>query len=119
RANTHLVLATPLVGETGQWENPRPEFIHRDTALAHVSVQPDKDGVTRSILLEQHTGKDRRWVLPLETFRTSRGADKVEESLGMAYGHLADKALIVGSTRIPVRLRGDQRLMRVRFFPKT
>jgi len=120
RATPNLVLSDPLIEEAGQWEEPLPEFATK-AALGHVSVQPDKDGVTRSIPLEQFAGTVRRWALSLEAFRLSRGAEIQEENV-LNHG-LAGKTLSVGGVAIPVLLNrtqrhaNPQRLMRVRFFP--
>jgi signal transduction histidine kinase len=130
RATPNVVLSSPLIETPAEgagqetapnlWEDPLPEFVTNAT-LGHVSAQPDRDGVTRSILLEQHTGIQRRWALPLEAFRVSRGA-AISEDIGLGRG-LASKTLSVGGVRIPVLLyrpqrhAEPQRLMRVRFFP--
>jgi signal transduction histidine kinase len=69
------VLATELVDNDRQWENPRSEFVTQGvTRLGHVSVPPDKDNITREILLEQvDANHHRRWALAMEAFLASRG----------------------------------------------
>jgi signal transduction histidine kinase len=120
RTTPNVVLSSPLIEEVNQWEDPLPEFSPNAT-LGHVSAQPDRDGVTRAILLEQHSGIQRRWALPLEAFRVSRGA-VIREDIGLDRG-LARKTLYVDNVEIPVILYQPQRwaeprrLMRVRFFP--
>jgi len=124
-----LVLSSELIDEDRVWENPRPEF-SRDAVLGHVHAQPDKDGITRSILLEQRVAPGaaisnprelRRWAFALEAYRVSRGARIVENDV--LVGGLAKKTLRVGERVIPVQLGYDKvggdpkRLMRVRYFP--
>ncbi|MBS1859778.1 MAG: CHASE2 domain-containing protein [Acidobacteria bacterium] len=129
QATPRLVLSCELVDDGRAWENPRPEFA-RNAALGHVHAQPDKDGITRSILLEQRVAGSapvadprdlRRWAFALEAFHIARGAPIVETSV--LDGGLAKKTLRVGGTVIPVLLSYDRfggdpkRLMRVRYFP--
>jgi signal transduction histidine kinase len=124
-----LVLSSELIDDDRTWENPLPEFA-RNATLGHVHAQPDKDGITRSILLEQRTAPGapvrdprdlRRWAFALEAFRIARHA-RIEETSVLS-GGLAKKLLRVGGTVIPVQLRYDRpggdpkRLMRVRYFP--
>jgi signal transduction histidine kinase len=128
-ATPNLVLSSELVDEDRTWENPLPEFTG-SASLGHVHAQPDKDGITRSILIEQRVAPSvpisdprdlHRWAFALEAFRVSRGARIVENTVFS--GGLAKKTLQVGSTAIPVQLGyaaagGDpKRLMRVRYFP--
>jgi signal transduction histidine kinase len=125
RKTPNLVLASELIDDGRQWEDPRPGFLvsgqGKSSFLGHVSVKPEKDGVTRSILIEQWAGHDRRWALSLVAFGMSRHAE-ITESLGLLRG-LQQKTLLVGDATIPVRLYQDQRgeepkrMMRVRFFP--
>ena len=129
QATPNLVLSSDLIDEDRTWENPLPEFA-RHAVLGHVHAQPDKDGITRSILLEQRVAPStpvtdprdlHRWAFALEAFRVSRGARIVENSV--LSGGLAKKTLQVGGTTIPVQLRPDRvggdpkRLMRVCYFP--
>ncbi len=129
RATPNLVLSSELVDNDHSWEDPLPQF-RGDAALGHVHAQPDQDGITRSILLEQRVAPGasvtdprdlHRWAFALEAFRVSRRARIVENSV--LAGGLAEKSLQVGGTVIPVQLRRDKvggdpkRLMRVRYFP--
>jgi signal transduction histidine kinase len=117
----NLVLSSDLIEQGPIWQDPRPEFIG-SAQLAHVSAQPDPDGVTRTVLLERYAGKTRRWALALEAFSVSRRA-QILEDLGVGLGGLNEKTLYVGSMAIPIQLKRErpgadpQRLMRVRFFP--
>jgi signal transduction histidine kinase len=129
RAIPNLVLSSELVDEDRVWEDPRPEFA-ATAHLGHVHAQPDKDGITRSILLEQRVAPGvpirnprdlHRWAFALEAFRIARHAQIIENPV--LAGGLAKKTLLVGDTAIPVQLRYDKvggdpkRLMRVRYFP--
>ena len=80
RATPNLVLSTELIDGGRIWEDPRPEFA-ADARLGHVSAVPDKDGVTRSILLYQHNARVQRGALALEAFLLSRGVATPRESL--------------------------------------
>src|SRR5205823_3692968 len=106
----NLVLSSELVDDDRKWEDPLPEF-GRYAQLGHVHAQPDKDGVTRSILLEQRVAPEvpvtdprnlRRWAFALVAFSVARGAAIAEQPV-LNRG-LAMKTLQVGSTRIPVHL---------------
>ncbi|HXA50855.1 MAG TPA: CHASE2 domain-containing protein [Candidatus Acidoferrum sp.] len=129
RATPNLVLSSELVDEDRVWEDPRPEFAGT-AQLGHVHAQPDKDGITRSILLEQRVAAGvpiqnprdlHRWAFALEAYRLGRKVPIVENPV--LSGGLAKKTLLVGDTAIPVQLRYDKvggdpkRLMRVRYFP--
>jgi signal transduction histidine kinase len=104
-ATPNLVLSCELIDDGREWEEPLKEF-RRGAALGHVYADPDKnDSVTRAIPLEKRSGHVRRWALSLEAFRLSRGAPIIESPTDLQ----------VGNTVIPVR--GDSRLMRVRFIP--
>ena len=74
RATPNLVLSTELIDGGRIWEDPRPEFA-ASARLGHVSTLMDKDGVTRSILIDQHNARVRRRALALEAFLLSRGVD--------------------------------------------
>jgi signal transduction histidine kinase len=129
RSIPNLVLSSELIDEDRVWEDPRPEFAGA-AQLGHVHAQPDKDGITRSILLEQRVAPGvsirnprdlHRWAFALEAFRVARHAQIIENPV--LAGGLAKKTLLVGDTAIPVQLRYDKvggdpkRLMRVRYFP--
>ena len=112
RATPNLVLSTQLLNDG--WEDPLPEFAST-AALGHVSAQPDKDGITRSIPLEKAYRMTRRWALSLEAFRLSRGVKQILES---------PDDLQVGNTKILAERgltrttnRDGNRPMRIRFIP--
>ena len=120
RATPDLVLSAELIDGGNIWEDPRPEFV-QNARLGHVSAVPDKDGVTRSILLYQHNSRVQRGALALEAFLLSRGAATPRESLAFTAlrGGLASAELQVGDVTIPVLedTREKRRFMRVHFFP--
>jgi signal transduction histidine kinase len=117
-ATPHLVLSTELIDGGAMWEDPRPEFA-AGARLGHVSTLMDKDGVTRSILIDLHNARMRRRALALEAFLLSRGVDTPRESLTFTRFGLASAEIEVGKVTIPVLedRREHRRLMRVRFFP--
>jgi signal transduction histidine kinase len=119
-ATPNLVLSTELIDGGRIWEDPRPEFAEH-ARLGHVSAVPDKDGVTRSILLYQHNSRVQRGALALEAFLLSRGAVTPRESLTFTRlpGGLAGAELTIGDVTIPVLedTREKRRYMRVHFFP--
>jgi signal transduction histidine kinase len=100
----NLALASDLL--ENEWEDPLPEFQRWAAALGHVHVQPDSDGVTRALLLDKHTGRERRWALALEAYRLSLGGPPIIEY---------PERLAVGAASIPVS--GEGRRMRVRYLP--
>ena len=120
RATPNLVLSTELIDGGRIWEDPRPEFA-TGARLGHVSTLMDKDGVTRSILIDQHNDRVQRRALALEAFLLSRGVDTPRESLTFTRfrGGLVSAEIQVGDVTIPVLedRREHRRLMRVRFFP--
>jgi signal transduction histidine kinase len=119
RSTPNLVLSTELIDGGRIWEDPRPEFAN-GARLGHVSTLMDKDGVTRSILIDQHNDRVRRRALALEAFLLSRGVDTPRESLTfMLSGWSGHAEIQVGAVTIPVLedRREHRRLMRVRFFP--
>jgi len=112
QATPNLVLSSRLLNDG--WENPLPEFAG-SAALGHVSAQPDKDGITRSIPLQKAAGRVARWALALEAFRLSRGVRQIVES---------PDDIQVGGTVIPAPRettrgmnRDGNRPMRIRFVP--
>jgi signal transduction histidine kinase len=116
----NVVLATEPIDDGKQWEDPRPEFVTKGvTRLGHVSVPPDKDNVTRSILLQQvvDTHHDRRWAMALEAFMASRGiAHPLEDREFTALG-LSRAPISVGGVNIPqiIDPKTNRYSMRVRF----
>src|ERR1019366_4362366 len=119
-ATPNLVLSTELIDGGRIWEDPRPEFA-TGARLGHVSTVMDKDGVTRSILIDQHNARVQRRALALEAFLLSRGVSTPRESLAFTRfrGGLVSAEIQVGEVTIPVLedRREHRRLMRVRFFP--
>ncbi len=94
---SRVVLATALDvrsdGRQSQWLTPLPEFERRAFALGHVHIEPDPDGVARTLLLAKNNGDQRHWALGFEAFRAAVGtAAPPKES--------AD-ALHVGTQRVP------------------
>src|ERR1019366_1132190 len=75
-----LVLSTELIDGGRLWEDPRPEFAG-GARLGHVSTVMGIDGVTRSILIDQHNARVQRRSLALEAFLVSRGVETPRESL--------------------------------------
>ena len=102
----NLVLESDLVPEG--WEDPLPRFRSSAVAIGHGHSEPDElDSVTRRIPLEKASGRDRRWALALEAFRTARGSPHVTES---------PQGLEVGSTFIPAhRSRSETRPLLIRY----
>ncbi len=120
RATPNLVLSTELIDGGRTWEDPLPEFAS-GARLGHVSTVMDKDGMTRSILIDQHNAGVQRGALALEAFLLSRGVDTPREDLVFTQlrGGLSSARLRVGSVTIPILVDSTEhrRLMRVRFFP--
>jgi len=107
RATPNLVLASELIDNGRQWEDPLPDFRAAAAAVGHVHADPDLDWVTRAISLEKRTAGDRRWAISLEAFRLSRGLPIVE----------SPRDVQVGATVIPAPRTADGRLMRIRYIP--
>jgi signal transduction histidine kinase len=116
-ATPRLVLATQLLSD-GSWEDPLPMF-QGSAVLGHVHSQPDRhDSIVRSIPLEKHSERTRRWAMSLEAYRLSIGGPQILET---------PTDLQVGGRVIPIpakdvadrilNLKGDGRPMRVRFVP--
>jgi signal transduction histidine kinase len=124
-ATSNLVLATELIDGDRIWEDPRPEFAS-GAGLGHVSTEMDRGRITRSILIDQHNARVRRWALALEAFMLSRGVDTPREDLVFTQlrGGLSSARLHVGNVAIPILVDSTEvdstehrRLMRVHFFP--
>jgi signal transduction histidine kinase len=118
QATPNLVLSTELIDSGRIWEDPLPEFA-RGARLGHVAALQDDDGVTRSIPVDQHTARQQRRALSLETFLVSRGIETPREDLEFTQlrGGLAGAWLRAGSTAIPilVNAREKRRFLRVNF----
>ncbi len=107
RATPNLVLPCELIQQGKLWEDPLPRFGRYAAGVGHVHAQPDDlDAVSRAIPLEKATDRERRWALPLEAYRVSRGATIVE----------SPNDLQVGGVLIPSRY-AEGRLMRIRYVP--
>ena len=75
-----VVLATaleaPQEGKQSRWLTPLPEFQHHAFALGHVHLEPDRDGLARTLLLTKVNVDDRYWALGFEAFRAALGAQE-------------------------------------------
>jgi signal transduction histidine kinase len=107
RATPNLVLASEMLPGGEGWQDPLPRFQKWAAAVGHVHAAPGEyDGVNRQVPLEKVTADHRRrWALSLETFRLTRGVDRILES---------PEDLQVGSTLIPAK-RSDARAIYIRF----
>jgi len=86
RGIRNLVLVAHL--SNGRWENPLPRFLAGGAVLGHDKADEDsKDGVTRTIPLEQRAGRERNWALALEAFRLARGKPIVESPDDLQIGN--------------------------------
>jgi len=105
-----VILATalevPSQGRPSQWLKPLPEFESQAIALGNVHIEPDPDGVARTLLLAKSDGNQRYWALGFEAFRAwLRVQGPPIES--------AD-ALLVGRYRIPA-INANDRLMWIHY----
>lgn len=89
----------PAASDT--WIMPLPEFA-ASHLLGHVHVEPDADGVVRSIPLEETGGGRRLWALGLQA---ARAGMRVETPLE------TPDALQLGSIRIPASARSRRTLI--------
>ncbi|OFV90706.1 MAG: hypothetical protein A3H28_11350 [Acidobacteria bacterium RIFCSPLOWO2_02_FULL_61_28] len=100
-----VVLATALeASETGKWLHPLPIFAGNGAAIGHVHADPDSDGVSRRVLLEKRSGRERRWALALECARLWLGAaqepvTEADEALEIPRSRDSGNVLQVFSTR--------------------
>jgi len=69
-------LETPEGGKPSRWLTPLPEFQQHAFALGHVHLEPDRDGLARTLLLTKVAGDDRYWALGFEAFRAALGAQE-------------------------------------------
>lgn len=58
-----------------RWIRPLPNFRSRAYAIGHVHIEPDRDGIARSLLLTKATQENRYWALGFEAFRAVIGAE--------------------------------------------
>lgn len=76
---TKVVLASALEpgsdATASRWITPLPEFQSRTYAIGHVHIEPDRDGVARSLLLTKANQRSRYWALGFEAFRAAIGAE--------------------------------------------
>ncbi len=71
RATPNLIMPCELLNAT--WEDPLPRFAPSDPShVGHVGWQPDQDGVTRRIPLEEITPHQQRWALSLVALSAAR-----------------------------------------------
>jgi signal transduction histidine kinase len=75
-----VVLASALEaaqdGKPSRWITPLPEFQRRAFALGHVHLEPDRDGVARTLLLIKANAENRYWALGLEAVRAALGVQE-------------------------------------------
>src|SRR5450756_2155396 len=57
-----------------RWLTPLPEFQRHAFALGHVHLEPDRDGLARTLLLTKVNADNRYWALGFEAFRAALGA---------------------------------------------
>ena len=105
-----VILATalkiPSQRRSSQWLKPLPEFESRAIALGHVHIEPDPDGVARTLLLAKSDGDRRYWALGFEAYRAWLGVQT--PSIESA------NALRVGTHRIPA-VNGNDRLLWIHY----
>ncbi len=105
-----VILATaleaPAQGRPSQWLKPLPEFASHAIALGHVHIEPDPDGVARTLLLAKSDGEQRYWALGFEAFRAWLGVQgpPIESA----------NALRVGTHRVPA-VNGNGRLLWIHY----
>lgn len=99
----NLVLVAHL--SNGRFENPLPRFRAAGAKMGHDKADEDsKDGVTRSIPLEQRTARERNWALALEAFQLSRGAPILESPQDLQVGSLLIPAARTSEGNRPIRI---------------
>ena len=95
-------LETPLHGRQSEWLRPLSEFETRARSLGHVHIEPDPDGVARTLLLTKSNRDQRHWALGFEAFCARMGVQ-------VSPIESAD-ALKVGTHRVPARSSTDRLL---------
>ena len=105
-----VVLATALQpvedGKQSRWITPLPEFQSHAFALGHVHIEPDRDGVARTLLLTKADADNHYWALGVEAFLAALDAHPPP----IEY----PKALKVGGQYIPAAASND-RLMWIHY----
>ena len=102
----HVILATalelPSQGRPSRWLKPLSEFASHAIALGNVHIEPDPDGVARTLLLAKSDGDQRYWALGFEAFRAWLGAQgpTIESA----------NALRVGTRHVPAARDNDRLL---------
>jgi signal transduction histidine kinase len=86
-------LETTQDGKPSHWITPLPEFQQHAFAVGHVHLEPDRDGIARSLLLTKANAENRYWGLGFESFRAAIG---VQESPA-EYSN----RVVVGSRSVP------------------
>jgi len=96
----------PSQGRPSEWLKPLPEFEGQASALGHVHIEPDPDGVVRTLLLAKSDGNQRYWALGFEAFRAWLGVQgpPIESA----------DALQVGTHRVPAG-NGNGRLLWIHY----
>jgi len=74
----NLILASDLIPNTNEWEDPAPAFAKAARAIGHVHAAPDP--LSRVLPLELAGGRDRRWAMALEAARLKLGGGPLMES---------------------------------------
>jgi signal transduction histidine kinase len=54
-----------------RWLTPLPEFQRHAFALGHVHLEPDRDGLARTLLLTKVNADNRYWALGFEAYRAA------------------------------------------------
>jgi signal transduction histidine kinase len=68
-------LEAPQHDRPSRWIEPLPEFQDRAFALGHAHLEPDRDGIARTLLLAKETADHRHWALGFAAFRAAIGAE--------------------------------------------
>jgi signal transduction histidine kinase len=69
-------LEAPQEDKQSRWLTPLPEFQRHAFALGHVHLEPDRDGLARTLLLTKVNADDRYWALGFEAFRAALGTQE-------------------------------------------
>lgn len=99
-------LDVPTNGGPSKWIEPLREFEDHAYALGHVHIEPDPDGVARSLLLAKSTADRRYWALGFEAFRALMATQ--------APPFESTRELQVGTHRIPAT-HFNQRLLWIHY----